>query len=243
MGGERPINILGLRNRHRLSDSRQLCEEQTAPSNEREARTSERRRFQFTLKQLLFAVAVVAVLLTIWVSLFRKVVNVRAATASDPVRERYFGFYAEDAEIRNVVVLNGGFTKNTWLSASLSAVQSGKITEINGFTIGRSPNQIGGPIRETLTIYLAFGSWNSPNGRVTQLGSVGQSRGSGWGSELPISIPNKFNDSFVGPMTPGRTYLIYAEGDTDIQFDANLTIDGFAKKHSGNYFVVTAQLH
>ena len=101
----------------------------------------ERRRLRFTLRQLLCAVAVVAVLLAIWVGYFRKVVTVREATASDPVRERYFGFHHDDAQVRNVVVVTGGFTKSTWLSASLSAVQNGKITELNGFTIGRSPNQ------------------------------------------------------------------------------------------------------
>ena len=47
----------------------------------------------------------------------------------------------------------------------------------------------------------------------------------------------------VGSMKPGRAYLIYAEGDAQVQLDPDLSIEEFAKKHSGNYFVITAQLH
>ncbi len=220
-----------------------MPEEPDPPSTEREPSISLRRRFRFTLKQLSIAIAVIAILVATWVGFFRKVVAVRAANASDPVWERYFGFDTARAEVRNVVVVRGGFTKSTWLSASLFAVQSGKTTGINGFTVGRSPNRIGGPIKQTLTIYLALGSWNSPDGRITQLGSAGHTRGSGGSSELPTSIPNTFNDSFIGSMIPGQTYLIYAEGGTQIQLDPSLTIEEFAQKHSGNYFVVEAELH
>lgn len=224
-----------------LSDSRPLCEEQAAPSKERQASTSRRRRF--TLKLLMLAIAVAAILPALWVSLSRNVLNVRAATASDPVQEWYFALDAQDAHIRNVAVVRGAFTTNTRLSVSLFAVQSGTITEVSQFTLMRSPNQLFGRIRERLTIYLALGSWDSANGRITQLGSAGQSRAGGWRSELPISIPNKYCDSFRGSITPGRTYLIYAEGNTQIQLDAHLTIEEFSKRHSGDYLVVTARLH
>jgi len=102
-----------------------MQEEQESPSNDSAPSGVERRGFRFMLKHLLIAVAVIAVLLVIWVGNFRKAVTVRASTASDPVRESYFGFDNDNAEARNILVVEGGFTKGTWLSASLSAVQSG----------------------------------------------------------------------------------------------------------------------
>jgi len=226
-----------------LSGSGQLCHEQAAPSNEPQASALRRRTFRFALKHLIPAIAVVALLLVLCVSLSGNVLNVRAATACDPVQEWYFGLDAQNADIRNVAVMRGAFTMNTRLCVSLFAVQHGRITEVSRFTLMRSPNQLFGRIRETLTIYLALGSWDSANGRITQLGSAGQSRAGGWRSEVPVCIPSKFCDSFRGSITPGRTYLIYAEGNTQIQLDAHLTIEEFAKKHSGDYFVVTARLY
>jgi hypothetical protein len=208
----------------------------------KELASAERSGVRFTLKYLLISLAVLAVVFAIWAGYFRKVVTVRAATANDPVRESYFGFDNDNAEARNIVVVKGGFTKGTWLSASLAAVQNGEITIINEFTVGRSSNRIGSLPKETLTIYLALGEWESPHGRVTQLGSVGQTRGGGANSDVSVSIPNRFSDCFVGTMVPGRSYLIYVEGDTLIQLDSNLTIEEFAEKHAGNYFVVIAQL-
>jgi len=225
-----------------LSASHLVHEQQTPPSNHGDVAAMKRIRFRYTLKQLSIAIAVIAVLLAAWVAYFRKVVTVRAATTADPVRKNYFGLEFHDAEVRNVVVVSGGFTRSTWLSACLYAVQSGGITQISGFTIGRSPNR-SGPIKQTLTIYLALGTWDSPYGRVTQLGIAGHSRGTGGDSAVAVSIPNTYRDSFVGSMTPGRRYLIYIEGDSQVQLNPNLTIEEFAKKHSGNYLVVAAQLH
>jgi hypothetical protein len=217
-----------------------MCEEVPA-SNDPQA-SPERHGFRFTLKQLSIAIAVIALVLTVWVGLIRKDVTIRPARSGDPIRERYFGFDREDIEIRNVAVVNGTFTKSTWLTASLIAVQGGRVEEINGFTVGRSPNQIGSPSWQTVTITLALGSRDTPNGRVVQLGSVGHSRGSGAGGEWLITFPSDFSETFAGSIRPGRDYIIYAEGDTKIDITPQMTITEFVKRNQGNYLVVTAQL-
>jgi hypothetical protein len=61
------------------------------------AAPTQRARFQFSLKQLLVGVALVALLLGLWVRWFRKVVNVSRARPDDTIAERYFGF--EIAEV------------------------------------------------------------------------------------------------------------------------------------------------
>ncbi len=216
---------------------------QAPTSNDPTASSPEPRRFRFTLKQLSIAVAVVAVVLAIWVGLLRKVVTIRPARGDDPVRERYFGIDDDNAEIRNIAVARGTFTKSTWLSASLTAVQGGQSQEINGFTVGRSLSQIGSPPWQTLNIILALGSRDTPNGRAVQLGSVGHSSGGGAGGEWPIGFQTDFSETFTGSITPGRDYIIYAEGDTKIDMNPQMTISEFAQKNLGNYLVVTAQLN
>ena len=220
-----------------------MSEEQTTAPKARESPPSERRGLRFTLRQLFVGIAVVAILLGIWVGWIRKVVTIRPAGDSDPVRGRYFGIDDENANIRNIAVANGTFTKSTWLSASLSAVQGGQVQELNAFTVGRSPNQIGSLPWEPLKITLALGSWDTPNGTIVQLGSVGFSRGTGRSGEMPVSIPSKFSSSFEGSITPGREYIIYAEGDARIVMSRDMTVAEFAQSNAGNYLVVTAQLH
>jgi len=203
----------------------------------------ERGRFRFTLKQLSIAVALVAVLLGNWVGFIRKAVTIRPARGDDEIRESYFGIDGEDAEIRNIAVAKGTFTKSTRLSASLIAVQGGQSREINGFTVGRTPNEIGSLPWKTLTITLALGSRDTPNGRVVQRGSVGHSRGGGAGSEWPITFASNFSNTFADSITPDREYIIYAEGDAKIDLSPSMTVAEFAKANAGNYLVVTAQLN
>lgn len=216
---------------------------QSSVTNDPAATSAERRRIRFTLKQLTVAVAVVAVLLTIWVCLSRKVITIRPARNDDPIRERYFGIDGQDAVIRNIAVAKGTFTKSSWLSASLTVVQGGQFQEVNSFTVGRSPNQIGSPVWQTLTITLALGSRNASSGRVVQLGSAGHSRGGGAGGERPVAFKSSFSDSFAGSITPGRDYIIYVEGDTKIDLHSHMSIAEFARTNHGNYLVVTAHLN
>ena len=47
----------------------------------------------------------------------------------------------------------------------------------------------------------------------------------------------------TGSITPGREYIIYAEGDVKIIMNQHMTVTEFAQKNTGNYLVVTAQLN
>lgn len=204
--------------------------------------TSKPPRFRFSLKQLFIAIGVISLLLGFWAGWIRKVVTVRPARSDDKIRQRYFGIDEEKAQVRNIAIAKGTFTKSTWLSASLFAIQGGQSQSLNSFTVGRTPNQIGGMPWETLTITLALGSWETPQGRMVQLGSVGHTRGGGSGSEYPVSVSATFSHSFSGSITPGREYIIYAEGDTAIQIDQRMTLEEFCQKNKGRYLVVTAEL-
>ena len=125
------------------------------------------------------AVALVALVFCGW--FLRSIVDVRAATPTDRTYERYFGIdsYEEDVVVtfRNIAVATGTFTLGTWMTASLYHVNGGDVQEINAFTVGRSPNQIGAPHWVDMKITLALGDRDTSVGRVTQLGSAGHSRG------------------------------------------------------------------
>jgi hypothetical protein len=192
---------------------------------------------------LLLLIGIVAVLLGIWVGWIRKEITVRPARAEDRLYQRYFGIDEEGARVRNIVIAKGTFTKSTWLSAALYLVQSGAVQEVNAFTVGRSPNRIGDSIWETMEITLALGDRDTSNGRLTHLGSAGQTRGGGRRGELTHAIAAKYSASFTGRITPGREYVIHVEGDTDVRLDRETTLDEFLKRSSGNHLVVVARLN
>ena len=201
-----------------------------------------RPRFRFTVRQLLLAVLVAAVLLGFWIGCVRKIVAVRRVRNDDRVYERYFGIDRDATEIRNIAVVEGTFTKGTWLSASLFLIRSGKTQDVAALTIGRTTSSIGSPIWREMKITLALGQWNTTAGQITQLGSAGQTRGYGSDSDLPVNIPASFTNAWTGSISPGREYIIYAEGDTAIQMEPSMTLEEFAQTNIGNYLVVTAQL-
>lgn len=129
---------------------------------------------------LLFAYLVSQGLLIAW-----KPLCVRAATPTDPVREKYFGIDPDDGvQFHNIAVIEGAFSHSTWIEAGLHIVESGKIRPLNGFVVGRSPNQIGAPIWTEMKITLALGTADTPEGKRVQLGSAGHSRGGGNGYDF-----------------------------------------------------------
>jgi len=199
-------------------------------------------RFRFTLRQLLIATAAIGLLFGVWAWFIHKELTVRPATPADAVAKNYFGFESDDLAPRNIAVVSGTFTKSTWLSASLSVVQSGSIQEINGFTVGRSPNQIGSPPWQTLTIRLALGEKDTPIGRITNSGSAGHSRGEGSSGSFPHHVQTVASQVFPGRLTPKRERIIYVEGDRQPVVTDDMPLAEFASKNGGNYLVVVGEL-
>ncbi len=214
----------------------------TTPETQTAASKPGRRRFQYSLKHLLIGTAVVALVLGIWVGYIRKAVDVRKADASEQIYERYFGFEFEDMKARNILVATGTFTKSTWLSGTLYLVQGGSASQVNGWTVGRSPNRIGDGIWEGMKITLALGEKNTPNGRVTNLGAAGHSRGGGSNSELPNTVNVTSSLALPGRVLPGASHIVYVEGDGEPVIDQAMSVNEFARKNAGNYLVVTLQL-
>lgn len=195
-------------------------------------------RFQYRIKHLLLAVAVVAVALSIWSSYVHKPLAVRGAEPSDPTYEQYFSF-AEGMKARNILVVEGSFTKGTWLSGSLYLVQRGKITRLNELTVGRSPNRPDDGIWENLTITLALGDKETPKGRVTNLGSRGQSRGTGSCGGIAHTVKVLKSRTMPGRINSTGEAITYIEGDADPIIDRDLTLEEFGQKNQGNFLVVT----
>ncbi|MBX3448608.1 MAG: hypothetical protein KF777_03560 [Planctomycetaceae bacterium] len=195
------------------------------------------------------AIGLAAAFFTVLVSgwLLREIVDVRASTATDRIYERYFGIdsYEEDVVVsfRNIAVATGTFTLSTWLSASLYHIKGGDVQEINAFTVGRSPNQIGAPHWVDMEITLALGDRNTPKGRVTQLGSAGQSRGGGRGGGRTHDVVATATTFLPGRFTSGTKRIVYVEGDRGFNVSAAMTTAEFASQNKGNYLVVELELH
>lgn len=191
------------------------------------------------------AVAIVALVFCGW--FLRSVVDVRAATATERTYERYFGIdsYEEDvvATFRNIAVVTGTFTLGTWMSASLYHVNRGDVQEINAFTVGRSPNQIGAPHWVDMKITLALGDRDTSEGRVTQLGSAGHSRGGGRGGEMTHNVVASATTFLPGRFTSGTKRIVYVEGDNGFNVSSDMTVEEFASQNKGNYLVVELELH
>jgi hypothetical protein len=200
-------------------------------------------RPRFTTKQLLLAIALFAGVFAIGLVWTRKVVTVRPAEPHDHVYPDYFGIDEGAEQVRNIAVVEGTFTKSTWLSSSLYSVKAGQIEELNAFTVGRSPNQIGGPIWASMKITLALGELEAVSGRRTQLGSAGQSRGGGRGGNDRHNVQQKFSTTFARSVVPSGEYIVYVEGEKEPMMSDAMTVNDFAQQNNGNYLVVTVQLH
>jgi hypothetical protein len=195
-------------------------------------------------------VATIVLLVPYWpfegLLLSGKPVTIRAADENDKVYERYFGIWAKDVTvIRNIAVVEGTFTKSTWLSAWLYAVKAGKVEEQNAFTVGRSPNRIGEPIWINMKITLALGESQKPNGRLVRLGSAGETRSGGRGGDDAGPVYNfttRAKKTLPGKLSSGNKYILYVEGDREFEVSREMSLEEFAARNSGNYFVVVGQL-
>jgi hypothetical protein len=170
-------------------------------------------------------------------------VVVRKATPDDEIARRYFGFEVEKVdEVRNIAVAEGTFSKNTWLSAWLYLVRSGNVEQVSGFTVGRSPNRVGEAKWINMRIALALAETKQEGGRITQLGSAGQTRGEGGIGEIVQNISVIEKQTFPGRLWTGRKYLLHVEGDRKFEARRDMTVEDFAKANAGNFFVVAVEL-
>jgi hypothetical protein len=219
------------------------------------AASTRRSRLQFSLKQLLIGVAVVALVLGIWVRWFRKVVYVREARPDDTIAGKHFGFEIahayfginrEDLEVRNIAVATGNFRNGRWLTTSLYLVRSGVIDEANSMGLSKSQARLGlgsHLLGERYQIRLALGEAETPQGRVTFLGASGQTTGAGTGGgKLTHSIAATHATTLPGQITPGRPYIVYVEGDREPVVNRETSLEEFAEENPGNYLVVVLQL-
>ena len=183
-------------------------------------------------------------------------VVLRAATEDDKLRDEYFCVLPmPEMTVRNIVVVEGTFARDTWLTASLYVVRAGSVEELSGFTVGRSPNRIGEAEWMSMRMTMALADAKKPNGRVTQLGVVGPTRGGGNGSGTFVGtlhglrgaygvhdFPAKPRHVALGRMNRGQMRIFYVEGDSDAKFTPEMSIQEFATVNSGNYVVVIAGL-
>ncbi len=175
-------------------------------------------------------------------------VTVRATGEADKKQDsqRYFGIWAKDnTAIRNIAVVEGTFSKSTWLSAWLYVVKAGAVEEENAFTVGRSPNRIGEPIWISMEITLALGEEQKPTGRRVLLGAAGHTRGGGrgGGDDGPVhNFTTLAKRVFPGKLSSGLKYILYVEGDREFNATREMSLEEFAAMNGGNYFVVIGQL-
>lgn len=191
--------------------------------------------------RLAIAVCTLGVLATV-VLLWPRV-SIRAATSADKTYERYFGGPHDDFSARNIAVATGTFTLGTWLTGELYHLHDGQFQELNGFSVGRSPNQIGAPHWVDMRITLALIQYDTEHGTVTQLGSAGHSRGGGGSSEIPTSVKPLHSRFIGGQLLSGQSRILYIEGDTEFQLSSGMTVEEFAKENEGSFYVVVIGMH
>ena len=197
---------------------------------------------RFSMKRLFLIVLLPAVALGVYRWLFAPV-TIRPATASDPIRERYFGFEAEKVTIRNIAIAEGTFSHSTWLSTAFYLVEAGKVTQLSASTVGRTPHDLGSLPWTRMKITLAIGERVTPQGTISQLGAAGHRRGGGTGGgEFTHHVSALHSQVLAGPIASGAERVVYAEGDIPISLDRHMNLERFLKKNRGNYLVVTAQM-
>lgn len=208
-----------------------------------------RGRWQFTLKQLMGAVTAVALLLGLYY--WTMTVDVCEVPLGTPVAQWCFGYLGpninpsltdKDIRPRNIARISGRFfAGGSHVRATLYLVENGKATRIKSLSVGESPDRMGTSFGEHLRITFALGDLNTPHGRVTSLGSVGETLAFGDGG---WSHPHKVKSTaqhtlLTGRVGQGEARVVYAEGDQPPSVKFGMTIEDFAKRNPGSYLVVT----
>jgi hypothetical protein len=173
--------------------------------------------------------------------------------ASDP--ERYFGFCdpsdvypgltVKDVKPRNIFQAKGRFlASGPYLRAILYRVDNGEIEKVNSLSLGESPNRLGTFFGESLAMTIALGDMETPDGRVTTLGSMGHTRGYGTGGPHTNNARGINAKTFPGSLSRGSPYLVYYEGEKPANAWRTMSVEEFAKenKDQGSYLVVTAKM-
>jgi len=169
--------------------------------------------------------------------------DVRAAQPEDRSDRDYLGFSSRNLKARNIAVVEGPFTLDTWLVAYLYLVRSGIKEAVTDLGVGRTHNVPNAPAVQKRRIRLALGEEAKAQGRLINLGCYGYSRGGGGSAETIWPFETKCARILEGPLHKGRAEIIYVEGDRECIVDRGMSIDDFAKTNPGNHVVVVVQLH
>ncbi len=144
-------------------------------------------------------------------------VLLRESTPDDKLRDKYFCIQPmPEMTTRNIVVAEGTFARDTWLTGVLYLVRNGSVQDLNGFTVGRSPARLGEPEWIGMQLTMALADAKKSKGRVTQLGVAGQTRGGGNGSDGVVhNVAVTARKKIPGRMDRGKMRIVYVEGDHD----------------------------
>jgi hypothetical protein len=207
-----------------------------------------RGRWQFSLRQLLLGVTVVALLLSLYE--WTMTVEVGPVSPDARVADRYFGFIEpemyysplteKDLRPRNIARVSGRFFPNgSNLLATLYRVDDGSAAEMNSLTVGASSTEIGNWFGHQLRMTFALGDLDTPDGRVTSLGSVGHTAGGSSAGLCAHKVKSVAHVLVPGRVGRGEANVVYAEGDQPPIVESGMSIDDFARANPGSYLVVT----
>jgi hypothetical protein len=197
---------------------------------------------RFSLKTLLIAIAVFATALGVWPHLFRTTAYIRSPRTDDTVgRSKTSLPRVDDEEVRNVLFLRGKFNQSTRLYVSLIAVQAGQL-EVQNRSILSCHHADHAAFPSTSETMLVLRSSRRPAGKVTYIDHRGILMSGNSIQSKPHNIPSTFTYALSASIVAGRPYIAYVEGNNQIDASCDMTLGEFAKKNSGNYFVVTVEI-
>lgn len=141
---------------------------------------------------------------------------------------------------RSIATVSACFTRDTWVTTEVYAVEDGEITLIARQVTGRSSNRIGEPHLKTFPVTFALADAKLDDGHTTLLTMEGATRSAGnfGGLHQPFDPIN--SETFTGRIDPGETRLLYLEADRPFTATPTESIEDFAaNNHRGRFLVVT----
>lgn len=151
-------------------------------------------------------------------------------------------FYWEKvSNVRSIATISTCFTRETWLTTDLFALQNGEVIHVARKVAGRSSksSRPSDPYLMNFPVTFALADAETDDGFTTLLDMRGASRSFGTSGGIYDPFEMKTSETFTGRIAPGDQRLLYVEGDSEFNARPEMTIREFlAKNRKGNYLIV-----
>ena len=166
--------------------------------------------------------------------------EIRLPTKEEEIPLGRFSPFEKPTNPRTIATVTACFTRNTWITTEVRAVENGIIERIANKVTGRSGSRIGEGYLVTYSVRFGLADAEMEEGHTTLHTMAGATRSAGGYGGIHQKFEASHHKTFTGRISPGIKRLLYVEGNRPFSATSETTPDEFAKKNpEGNFLIVS----